>query len=132
MTDEVARGPGQPTLYSPELIERIRERVAKGSPLSRAAAAEGIDPRTLRLWKANDPKILSTLKRAEAEVACDRWEKVYRSEDARDAQWMIDKRFTDPVELDEDAVDTLARRLQQYDRAMDESMPDEPDAEPIP
>lgn len=117
---------GRPSLYSPELVARIAERVGRGCPIGRAAEAEGISARTIRRWKAERPDVLTTLKTAEAKTACTVWESIYsaaQNGDARTATWMVEKRWSDEPELDDEAIQDRASRMYQLGQQMRGTVP---------
>lgn len=127
---------GRPTVRTPELIERILARVRDGWPRGRAAEREGIDARTLRRWQAEDPDLLSDLKGAEAQTAGVCWGALLdnaRNGDRESAKYLIDKRFTDPPEVDQDALADHAARLYRLGQEMRGSVPTDPnDGPPAP
>lgn len=117
---------GRPSLYSPELIARIADRVGRGCPISRAAEAEGISARTLRRWKADRADVLTALKTAEAKTACTVWESIYtaaQNGDARTATWMVEKRWSEEPEIDDDEMQDRASRMFQLGQEMRGSVP---------
>jgi hypothetical protein len=64
VSGEVNKG-GRPSLYSPELIEAICERLSKGEPMARICADEGMPTdRTIRNWMASDEAVSSALAHA--------------------------------------------------------------------
>ena len=59
MNDHPKRGPGRPTLFTPEAAAKILQAVRMGLPFEKAAALGGVGSRTLRAWRekgANSPE----------------------------------------------------------------------------
>src|SRR6266446_3052140 len=50
------RAPGRPTLYSPQLGQRIAARLTAGVPLSTICAGEGVDRSSVYRWRAEHPE----------------------------------------------------------------------------
>jgi hypothetical protein len=59
-------GEGRPSLYTPELAERLAEHIATGLTDEEAAALEGIALGCLANWRRENPEFLSAIKSAEA------------------------------------------------------------------
>lgn len=72
----VRRGPGRPSIYTPELAQTILDRYAAGEPIKRICADDGMpDHATYRKWKHTLPDFSAALAHARqdrAEVLVDR------------------------------------------------------------
>lgn len=56
---------GRPSLYTPELLTVICDRLSTGEPMTHICADEGMpEPRTVRQWQADDPAIDAAIGRA--------------------------------------------------------------------
>ena len=116
MSDAHEKKTGRPTKRTPELIASILARVADGWPVGRAAEREGVAARTIRSWQAEDPDLSAALKAAEAETAGICWGallQMVRNGDREACRYFIDKRFTDPPEVDEAEQRARAERFYQ-------------------
>jgi hypothetical protein len=60
-------GEGRPSIYTPELAERLADHIATGLTDEEAAALEGISLSCLQVWRRENPKFLSAIKSAEAQ-----------------------------------------------------------------
>lgn len=56
---------GRPSLYTPELIEAICDRLSEGEPLAQICRDQGMpDPRTVRDWQNSMPDVSAAIARA--------------------------------------------------------------------
>lgn len=64
MADEPNKG-GRPSLYTPELIERICERLETGEPMAQICRDEGMPSvRTVTRWTDEKPEVSASIARA--------------------------------------------------------------------
>lgn len=121
---------GRPTVRTPEMIATIERALENGMGYKWAAQLAGVTDRTLREWRRADPDLSSALASADARGAKAAWFCIAGAANAGDwkaAAFMVDHKYSAPPEPDEEAIDTLARRLQQIAREMDDSIPDAPE-----
>lgn len=67
MTEGKNKG-GRPSLYSPELVETIAERLSKGEPMAQICRDEGMPAyRTVKDWIDGKPEVSAVIARARDE-----------------------------------------------------------------
>ena len=87
-----ASAAGQPTVMTPERIEAICARIAKGMPISHAAAMEGVYRTTMDAALADRPEVRLAVDRAIAEHAEVRQREMLESEEgAKTRQWLLER-----------------------------------------
>ena len=60
-------GEGRPTLYTPELTNRLADHIAVGLTDEEAAALEDISPDCINRWRKSNPEFCVAIKKAEAQ-----------------------------------------------------------------
>lgn len=66
--DEGKNKGGRPSLYSPELVETIAERLSKGEPMAQICRDEGMPAyRTVKDWIDGKPEVSAVIARARDE-----------------------------------------------------------------
>jgi hypothetical protein len=102
-------GEGRPTLYTPELTNRLADHIAVGLTDEEAAALEDISPDCINRWRKSNPEFCDTVKKAEAQRLKLRLAKIERGELGwQGTAWALERiyptRFSRPEVLNQIAV----------------------------
>ena len=102
-------GEGRPTLYTPELANRLADHIAVGLTDEESAALEGISPDCINRWRKGNPEFRETIKRAEARRLLLRLERIEAGEQGwQGTAWALERiypaRFARPEVLNQIAV----------------------------
>ena len=94
-------GEGRPTLYTPELANRLADHIAAGLTDEEAAALEDISGDWIQRWRKSNPEFCVTIKRAEAPRLKVRLERIEAGEAGwQGTAWALEriypKRFARP------------------------------------
>lgn len=92
------RGPGKPTLYSPERVEIILTALRKGHSLSSASSKAGLGHDTAREWATQYPEFAGAITLAESEYCDLLLDKLLKCEnkfgpDAKAITFALERRF---------------------------------------
>jgi hypothetical protein len=102
-------GEGRPTLYTPELANRLADHIAAGLTDEEAAALEGISCDCIQRWRKGNPEFCVTIKRAEARRLLMRLERIEAGEQGwQGTAWALERlhpsRFARPEVMNQIAV----------------------------
>ena len=102
-------GEGRPTLYTPELANRLAENIAVGLTDEEAAALEGISADCINRWRKSNPEFREAIKKAEAQRLKLRLAKIEAGEQGwQGTAWALERiypaRFARPEVLNQIAV----------------------------
>ena len=94
-------GEGRPTLYTPELANRLADHIAVGLTDEEAAALEDISPDCINRWRKSNPEFCVAIKKAEAQRLKLRLERIEVGEAGwQGTAWALEriypKRFSRP------------------------------------
>ena len=102
-------GEGRPTLYTPELANRLADHIAAGLTDEEAAALEDISCDCIQRWRKGNPEFCVTIKRAEARRLLLRLERIEAGEQGwQGTAWALERlhpaRFARPEVMNQIAV----------------------------
>ena len=102
-------GEGRPTLYTPELANRLADHIAAGLTDEEAAALEDISCDCIQRWRKGNPEFCVTIKRAEAQRLLLRLGRIEAGEQGwQGTAWALERlhpaRFARPEVMNQIAV----------------------------